>query len=116
MVTVNPVNDDPTLSSQVNRTVNEDTSTSNHGFTIGDIESSTAELTVTATSSNPTLLPQANILLGGGIEDGEGLVPVALVPEGHRPEAQAGHRHSRPTEHDVLHGQLLLWCGERHRH
>ena len=38
-------------------------------FTIGDTESAPGSLTVTATSSNPTLIPDANIVPGGGGAD-----------------------------------------------
>ncbi len=64
-VTVNAVNDPPTLASFPPQTINEDTSTSVLGFVIGDAESASSGLTVTATSSNPSLIPDSNILLSG---------------------------------------------------
>jgi len=67
-VTVNPINDDPTLTGLFNRASNEDTATPNYSFTIGDVESSTANLNVTARSSNQTLMPDGNILLSGGTD------------------------------------------------
>ncbi len=55
----------PTISSIGNRTVNEGTSTGAIAFTVGDFETSAASLTVSRMSSNTTLVPNANIILGG---------------------------------------------------
>ena len=52
----------PTFARQ---TTTEDTATAALGFTVGDAETPAASLTVTATSSNPTLVPIANIVFGG---------------------------------------------------
>lgn len=47
-------------------------------FTVGDAETPAANLTVTATSSNQTLLPNANIVLGGsGANRTISLMPIA---------------------------------------
>jgi len=56
LLTVNSVNDLPTISSIANRTVNEDVPT-NVSFTIGDKESGAGSLIVSASSSNPLLIP-----------------------------------------------------------
>ena len=64
-VTVTPVNDSPTITGIANQTINEDTSSSALAFTVGDAETAAASLTVTATSSNTTLIPTSNIVLGG---------------------------------------------------
>jgi hypothetical protein len=64
-VTVNPVNDAPGLTSLGSRRINEDTSTGPIAFTIGDVETPSADLTLSATSSNPSLVPNANIVFGG---------------------------------------------------
>ncbi len=64
-ITVNAVNDAPTISDISNQSVDEDNSTSAVSFTIGDIDSDIGDLTVTASSSNTTLLPNSNIQLGG---------------------------------------------------
>ena len=64
-VTVLPVNDPPTITGIANQTILEDTSTGTLSFTIGDIDTPLASLTVTAASSNPGLVPPANIVLGG---------------------------------------------------
>lgn len=66
-VTVTNVNDLPTISNIPNQTVSEGSATAVIPFTIGDLETAVNSLTLTATSSNPTLVPSgnANITLGG---------------------------------------------------
>jgi len=64
-IAITAVNDLPTITDIVNQTVNEDTATAALAFTIGDVETAATALTVTAASSNLTLVPTANILLGG---------------------------------------------------
>jgi hypothetical protein len=55
----------PTISAIADQQTNEDTSLSNVAFTIGDGQSTSDQLTLTATSSNETIVPSANITLGG---------------------------------------------------
>lgn len=57
----------PTISTLSNVTIAEDAATSTINFTVGDAETAAASLTVTATSSNPTLVPNtgAALALGG---------------------------------------------------
>jgi hypothetical protein len=64
-VTVNAVDDAPTISAIGGQSINEDAQTGNIGFTISDVETPAGLLTVTRGSSNTTLLPVANIVLGG---------------------------------------------------
>lgn len=64
-VTVSPVNDPPTLSQVANQTLNEDTPRAALAFTVGDVETAATNLIVSATSSNPELLPDRNLILGG---------------------------------------------------
>jgi VCBS repeat-containing protein len=64
-LTVNPVNTPPTISDIVDQTINEDGTTGALGFTVGDATTAAGSLTVTGTSSNPTLVPNANIVFGG---------------------------------------------------
>lgn len=64
-VTVTAVNDAPTISDIANRTVSAGGSSGAIAFTIGDAETSTSSLAVSATSSNQTLLPSSRITLGG---------------------------------------------------
>jgi hypothetical protein len=65
LLTVTSVNDVPTISNLTDRTTNEDTSKGAIAFTVGDVETAAASLTVTRASSNTTLVPTANIVLGG---------------------------------------------------
>jgi surface-anchored protein len=60
-----PANTAPTISDVANQSTSEDTPTSAIAFTVGDAETAAAALVVTATSSNTTLVPHANIVLGG---------------------------------------------------
>jgi uncharacterized delta-60 repeat protein len=53
------------ISNLTDQTINEDFSTGALSFSIGDVETAAAALTVTRTSSNTTLVPTANIVLGG---------------------------------------------------
>ena len=65
VLTVTPVNDSPTVSDVGNQTINEDTSLTSINFTVGDVETPASSLNVTATSSNPTLVPSGSILITG---------------------------------------------------
>jgi hypothetical protein len=65
-LTVNAApNTPPSLSTIANRTINEDANTGAVAFTVGDAESATASLTVSGSSSNATIVPNANIVFGG---------------------------------------------------
>ncbi|MDY7225341.1 tandem-95 repeat protein [Hyalangium sp. s54d21] len=66
-VDVTAVNDTPTLSSVDNQTIAEDSSTGDLAFTVGDVETAADSLTVTTTSSNTALVPNApaSLVLGG---------------------------------------------------
>jgi lysophospholipase L1-like esterase len=59
------VNNRPTISTLANQTLNEDSSLGPLAFTVGDAETPAANLLVTPNSSNPSLIPNANIVLGG---------------------------------------------------
>jgi len=65
ILTVNFVNDLPTISDITNKNINEDSSTGSIPFTIGDSETAVANLSVSGTSSNTSLVPNANITFGG---------------------------------------------------
>ena len=58
-------NQTPEISDVANQTLNEGESTGALPFTVGDAEKSAGNLTVTASSSNTTLLPSENITLDG---------------------------------------------------
>ena len=64
-VTVVPTNDLPTISNVPNTATDEDVPTPAIPLTIGDAETPAAQLRLGATSSNLTLVPNANIVLGG---------------------------------------------------
>ena len=64
-VTVSNVNETPTVTTISNQTINEDGSTGALAFTVGDPETAAGSLSVTASSSNPTLIPNGNLVLGG---------------------------------------------------
>ncbi len=55
----------PTITAIGPQSTNQDTPTSPIAFTIGDPESLPSALTVSGTSSNPTLVPDANIVFSG---------------------------------------------------
>jgi len=63
--TVRPVNDPPSISQIADRNPTEDIPTQVIPFTINDVDTPISQLVVTATSSNPSLMPQTNILLAG---------------------------------------------------
>jgi len=65
VLTVDPINDLPTISDITNKSTDEDTATGNIAFTVSDVETAVDSLTVAATSSNTALVPNANIALGG---------------------------------------------------
>jgi hypothetical protein len=92
-VTVGPVNDPPTISNIVNRTVEPDTSTGSVAFTIGDIDGD-VPLTVTASSSDQRVVPNGSISLGGtgnnrtiavlpGVNQGGAATITVTVNDGH---------------------------------
>ena len=55
----------PTLSAISNRTIAKDGTTGAISITVGDAETSAASLTLSGSSSNTTLVPNANITFGG---------------------------------------------------
>jgi hypothetical protein len=67
-VTVN-ANTPPTISVIANQTIPENSATGALAFTVGDLETAVGTLTVTAASSNSTLIPSGNIVLGGSNAD-----------------------------------------------
>ena len=60
-----PGNAAPTISDISNQTTSENTSTEAIPFTIGDADTSNSVLTLSGSSSNPTLVPESNIVFGG---------------------------------------------------
>ena len=64
-ITVDAQNDAPTISALGDQAIEEDATLGPVSFTVGDPETSASSLTVTAGSDNQTLVPDANITLGG---------------------------------------------------
>ncbi|PYK57343.1 MAG: hypothetical protein DME21_17505, partial [Verrucomicrobia bacterium] len=58
-------NTPPTISSIPGRTINEDTQTGAISFTVADAELTAGSLSVSGSSSNPTLVPDGNIVFAG---------------------------------------------------
>jgi surface-anchored protein len=58
-------NTPPNISDVLDQNTNEDTNTGPIGVTVGDSESALDDLMLTASSSNQTLVPNANIVVGG---------------------------------------------------
>src|SRR5205809_1270206 len=59
------LNDPPTISDLPDKTVAEDSGPTVFTFAVGDLETPTDQLTVAVNSSDATLLPSANMVLGG---------------------------------------------------
>ncbi len=64
-IAINDINEAPSVSAISDQVIDEDTSTGALAFTIGDPETPAGSLTVTAASSDPALIPNANLVLGG---------------------------------------------------
>src|SRR5258706_8834768 len=64
-LTVNSVNAAPTITGIGNQATSSGTAVGPISFTVGDVETPAASLTVSGGSSNQTLMPDANIVLGG---------------------------------------------------
>ena len=60
-----PPNTPPTIGDVTDRSVAPGTSTGAIAFTVGDAETAASALTVTGASSNTTLVPAANVVIGG---------------------------------------------------
>src|SRR5258705_9118377 len=64
-LTVNSVNDAPTITGIGNQTTTAGTAVGPINFTVGDVETPAGSLTLSGGSSNPTLVPNANIVFCG---------------------------------------------------
>jgi VCBS repeat-containing protein len=62
---ISAVNDSPAVSSLTNQTINEDGATASLGFTVSDAETPADRLAITAQSSNPAVVPSANVAVTG---------------------------------------------------
>ncbi len=78
VLTVNAVNDAPTLGYIDTQSTDQGTATNAIPFTVGDLETPAASLIVTAASSNTVLVPNGSITLGGsGVNRTITLTPAA---------------------------------------
>jgi predicted outer membrane repeat protein len=64
-VTVLNINESPTITALADRTILESGTTGPLAFTVGDPETAAGSLLVTAVSSDQTILPDANLVIGG---------------------------------------------------
>ncbi len=55
----------PWISNLTNRSINQDSSTGPIAFTVGDAQTAAASLVAAGTSSQPSIVPNANIVFGG---------------------------------------------------
>jgi len=62
-------NDAPTISNIADQTILEDNSTGPLSFTLADVDSSLGALSVTATSSHPSIIPNSNLIISGSGTD-----------------------------------------------
>jgi len=65
ILTVNAINDVPLIATVTDQTVNKNTATSALAFTVSDIDSTITCSNVVGTSSDTTLIPNANIVIAG---------------------------------------------------
>ena len=65
VLTVNAVNDAPTISDIANLTISRNGTTGPLSFTVGDVETPAGSLTMSGSSNNTTLVPNGNIVFGG---------------------------------------------------
>ena len=65
MLTVNPINDAPSISAIPDQTTQEDVTTNAIGFTIGDVDTDVNALSLNGTSSNLALVTSGKITFGG---------------------------------------------------
>src|SRR5207247_520183 len=65
VLTVNAVNDPPTISNIADQSTAAGTAVGPIGFSVGDMETAAGSLTLSGSSANPTLVPNGNIVFGG---------------------------------------------------
>jgi len=80
LLTISPVNDAPSITSVADQTIPEDGATAALSFTIGDIDNVIGDLSVTGSSSDTVLVPNANVVIGGS--GANRTVTVTPVPNG----------------------------------
>ena len=101
VLTVNPANDAPSISGIGPQTVNEDTATGALGFTVGDVETDPGSLVVTASSDNPTLVPERQHRAGRERRESHGDRDARGERVGDGDDHADGGRPQRPGGHGV---------------
>src|SRR5258706_5768500 len=81
-LTVNSVNDAPTITGIGNQTTTAGTAVGPINFTVGDVETPAGSLTLSGGSSNQTLMPNANIVFCGSRAEPTGAPAPAAGPTG----------------------------------
>ncbi len=64
-ITVTSINDAPTIGTVADRTIEEDSNTGSIGIALSDVDTDVNTLTVSASSSNETLVPSSGIVIAG---------------------------------------------------
>src|SRR5205085_8571564 len=65
VLTVNAVNDGPTIANIIDQATALNTATAAIPFVVGDIDTTVGSLVLTGISGNTTLVPSGNIVFGG---------------------------------------------------
>jgi len=88
-ITVTAENDAPTITSISDQTIKEDATTGALAFSINDVDNALSSLTIKATSSNQSLLPDDSLQVSGGganrtieaapVANGDGLATITLA-------------------------------------
>ena len=81
-LTIRQINDPPTITGLVNQTTNEDVPSSANTFTVSDVDSAADDFVVVGTSSNQSLVRNANIVVQEVSTDGDHAdYTVTVTPE-----------------------------------
>jgi len=78
-LTVDAVNDKPTITAISAVTIDEDTATGAISFTVADVDNAIADLTVYAAANNTALVPRGNIAISDIAENGSASIAVTPV-------------------------------------
>jgi hypothetical protein len=110
------VNDAPTISAIPAQSVPENTPLEPVAFTIGDVDSDIGTLSVTASSSDQAIVPDASLVLGGsGATRTIAATPRTAVrgDRDHHVDGQRWQRDDVDDVHAVGHGRDVLSGGRR---
>ncbi|MBF0370733.1 MAG: tandem-95 repeat protein [Magnetococcales bacterium] len=68
-LTVNPINDPPTISSIDDQIIDEDSATAPIAFSVNDVDATLSDLTVSASTDDSSLVQDVHVVLGGAGSD-----------------------------------------------